>query len=135
MITTADPVIAAEGGPITPGSTDTNGISTSTFAVDYTITLRAGETITVTMIALDDTLDPSLVILDEFGNEMAYNDDAEVQVGESSYNAQIVGFAPQTDGTYTIRATRFFEEGGSSLGRFELTVSAGIPEDTDGGTK
>jgi hypothetical protein len=134
-ITTADPVIAAEGGPITPGSTDTNGISTSTFAVDYTITLRAGETITVTMIALDDTLDPSLVILDEFGNEMAYNDDAEVQVGESSYNAQIVGFAPQTDGTYTIRATRFFEEGGSSLGRFELTVSAGIPEDTDGGTK
>ncbi len=122
------PVSAANGGPITLGQTVTGELTATTFAVDYTITLAAGEPITVTLIALDNRLDPTLVIRDSFGNEVAYNDDAEPQVGDSEYNAQIVGYTPRLAGQYTIRATRFLQEGGTSIGRFELRVERGGAE-------
>ncbi len=124
------PVSATAGGAITLGQTVTGDLTATTFAVDYTITLAAGEPITVTLIALDNRLDPTLVIRDSFGNEVAYNDDAEPQVGDSAYNAQIVGFTPRLAGQYTIRATRFLQEGGTSVGRFELRVEAGGAEGT-----
>jgi len=125
------PVSAVAGGPIALGQTVTGELTVTTFAVDYPITLAAGEPITVTLIALDNRLDPTLVIRDSFGNEVAYNDDAEPQIGNSELNAQILGFVPRLAGEYTIRATRYLQEGGTSVGRFELRVEAGGAEESD----
>ncbi len=135
QVTVADPVTAQSGGPVAIGANVTGALTATTFAVDYTISLQAGQVITVTMEALDDTLDPTLIIFDGAGNEQAYNDDADVQVGASSLNSQIPGFAAPVAGTYTIRATRYFQEGGSSLGRFNLSVTAGAPPDDSTSTK
>ncbi len=119
------PVEAISGGPVQIGDVKVNALTNTVFAVDYTITLQAGQIITVTMEALNPGLDSSLVILSQAGEELAYNDDAAAQVGESVLNAQIVGFSAPATGTYTIRATRYFAEGGSSIGRFRLTIAAG----------
>lgn len=125
-VTSGQPVSATDGGGLTLGDSATGGLTTTVFAIDYTVTLAAGEPVTISMIALDVTLDPTLVLYDAAGNELAYNDDAETPVGDSEFNAQILGFTPRTAGTYTIRATRFLEEGGTSVGRFRLETVAGV---------
>lgn len=124
-ITAGTPVSSQDGGPIQPGQTLAGVLSTTVFAVDYEITLRAGDTLTVSMTALDQTLDPYLSLLDGSGSEIAYNDDAEPTVGDFELNAQIADYPIPADGTYTIRATRFLQEGGTSTGRFEITVAGG----------
>ncbi len=112
-----------QGGFISiDGGSVTGEITNTIYAVDYTLQLRSGQSITITMEALDLGLDTYLAILDSAGNELAFNDDAEEQVGESVLNSQIVGFTAPNNGTYTVRATRFFQEGGSSVGSFSLRV-------------
>ena len=122
-VTPGTAATATSGGAISVGQSVTGELTTTTFAVDYTIALQAGQSITVTMERMDDTLDPYLSIMDSSGSELASNDDAEQQVGDSSLNAQITDFVAPVNGTYTIRATRYFQEGGSSVGRFQLSVT------------
>ena len=117
-------MMVGDGGALNVGDAVTGEITGIIYAVDYTITLQAGETITVTMEALGDRLDTYLSIFDADGAELAFNDDAAVQVGDTSYNSQIVDFSAPADGTYTIRATRYFQENGSSTGSFQLTVTS-----------
>ena len=114
--------------PINVGDSVIGEITDARYAVDYAITLRAGEVITVTMERLDGDLDPYLIIMDNFGNELVFNDDAETQVGGSSLNAQIVGFVASGEGTYVIRATRYFQAGGSSAGRFQVRLEGGAAQ-------
>ncbi len=116
------PMDVGSGGQVSVGATVTGEITATTYAVDYTITLQAGDSITVTMQRIDDTLDPYISILDSAGNEIVFNDDADVQVGDSELNAQIVGFVVPRDGVYTIRATRYLQMGGPSTGRYQLSV-------------
>lgn len=124
QVTTGVPVTVQAGGSISVGDTVTGEITDTNFAVDYTLQLDAGQTITATMERLSDTLDTYLAILDSDGVELMFNDDADTQVGDSALNSQIVFTAPFS-GTYTIRATRFFQEGGSSVGSFSLRVEGG----------
>ena len=117
------PVAAENGGTLQIGQPVTGQLSTTIFAVDYTLALQAGDVVTITMERLDDTLDPYLSLRNASGDELTYNDDADPQVGDAELNAAIRDFTIGATGTYTVRATRFFEEGGSSTGRFTLTVT------------
>lgn len=124
-VTTGTPVSSQDGGPIAPGQTLAGVLSTTVFAVDYEITLREGDRLTASMTVLDQTLDPYLSLLDSNGNELASNDDAEPEIGDFALNAQIADYPIPADGTYTLRATRFLQAGGTSTGRFEITVEGG----------
>jgi hypothetical protein len=114
---------ANDGGVISTGQTVSGMLSATTYAVEYTISLSRGDQITVTMTRTDNMLDPYLVIRNSDGLRLAYNDDAEVQVGDSALNAQIVDFVAPDNGTYTISATRYLEENGTAVGRFDLSVT------------
>ncbi len=129
------PVSAADGGPLQIGGTVTGTLTTTIFAVDYTLTLGPEEPVTITMEAIDTTLDPTLIIYDAAGNELAFNDDALVMVGDFEYNAQIVGFVSRAGGTFTVRATHFLQEGGTSVGRFRVRVEAGAAAGPDQSNK
>ncbi|MBN2470190.1 MAG: PPC domain-containing protein [Anaerolineae bacterium] len=129
------PVSVTAGGPLQVGGTGSGALSTTVFAVDYTLALGPEEPVTITMEALDPTLDPTLIVYDAEGNELAFNDDALVQVGESPYDAQIVGFVSRAGGTFTVRATHYLQEGGTSVGRFRVTVAAGTGAEPEQSTK
>ncbi|GAB4574173.1 MAG: hypothetical protein Kow0077_19360 [Anaerolineae bacterium] len=131
----ATPVRAADGGPLAVGGTATGALTAEVFAYDYTLTLGAGDVVTVTMEALDDSLDPTLIIYDAAGNELAFNDDMDDPDDPDTLDAQIVGFASRNGGTYTIRATHFLQEGGTSTGRFRVTVVAGLGDAEQPGAK
>ncbi len=121
-------VTLGAGNTITVGQTVTGQITQTQGAEDYSITLGAGEAITATMRRLDGNLDPYLIILDATGRELVFNDDAAAQVGDSFLNAQIVDFTPPAAGTYTIRATHYGRDSGTSTGRYELSVTAGAAQ-------
>ena len=93
----------------------------------YTYAGRAGETISVSLVALDGTLDPLLRILGPDGSVLAENDD--VAVGEG--NSRITGLTLPADGAYTIVATRFREDTGETVGRFELLLTLGSDVSTN----
>ncbi len=75
-------------------------------AQQWTIDGRAGQVITVTMIAEGGTgLDPLLRIRNPQGDVLAENDDADDPA--LGRDAQIVGFRLPTSGVYTIEAAQF----------------------------
>lgn len=135
QVTESVPVEAIAGGVLTVDVIQVNELTATVYAVDYIIMLDEGQIITVTMEALDNTLDPTLIIYDATDNEVAYNDDADEEVTDSVLDSQIAGFVAPAAGQYTIRATRYFEEGGSSIGRFQINVTAGNGPGSGGSSK
>lgn len=87
----------------------------------YTYAGTAGETISIALAALDGTLDPLLRVLNPDGTVLAENDDAAVGDG----NSLVAGIDLPVDGVYTVIATRYREDAGETVGRFELAVSRG----------
>ncbi|GAB4570935.1 MAG: hypothetical protein Kow0077_06320 [Anaerolineae bacterium] len=118
------PVTFGGGGMLTYGESATGIIDDTTFAQDWTFTGNAGDTVTITMVALDGDLDPNLFLLDSAGNQLAENDDAD-DPAVGAFNAQIANFTLPASGTYIIRATRFGEEFGSSTGSYQISLEAG----------
>jgi|GEM_PF-5042759 len=123
------------GGTIEYGQAIISEISGESFQQDWMFTGNAGDAVTITMIdtTRDDTLDPYLILLDSTGAQLITNDDAQdTTVGP--LNAQIVNFVLPDDGTYTIRATRFAQELGTSFGSYTLTLDlATLGTSTTGG--
>ena len=117
--------ITAGGGSIAYGETVSGVITDDAYAQDWTFQGNAGDVVTITMIDIStgDTLDPYLYLLGPDGSEIASNDDAEADIG--LFNSQIVGVTLPVSGTYTIRATRFGEDFGSSTGEYTLTLEMG----------
>lgn len=129
-----------------PNNTDDTAIDTDTTAIgevvmgtinDETPEVRftfdgvAGDIVTIQMVATSGNLDTSLFVLDENGDNIARNDDADFTTTDSL----IEQFELPNDGTYTILATRFLGVDGTSSGEFELTIiindDAVSPDDTD----
>jgi hypothetical protein len=81
----------------------------------WTFEGTANLTLTITMSALDDTLDPLLRVFDAQGTLLFENDDAENP--DLFRDAQIVDLVLPRNGIFTIEATRF-----DGQGRYELTV-------------
>ena len=86
----------------------------------YEFTASAGERVDIKLTAREGTLDPFLFLMDEEGTTIADNDDDLNNTGRDSF---LQGFEIPADGTYTIIATRFQRELGSTEGSFNLTLS------------
>jgi hypothetical protein len=118
----------AAGGPPPPtggadlvyGDVTTGEISNDAPQVQFTFNASAGDVISIALTATGGNLDPLLIVLGPDGNEVARNDD-----GGEGRNSFLESFTIPANGTYTIVATRFRQETGTSEGPFELTLSAG----------
>lgn len=86
---------------------------------------EAGDLINISMQKTSGTLDPLLILLDENDDELIRNDDDEQGIGSNSF---IRGFSIPADGTYTIVATRFQEEQGTTTGRYTLLLEKIVAE-------
>lgn len=107
---------------LTYGANTTGQISDSEYEVLYTFNGTAGDVVTITMTAVDEeSLDPLLTVLGPNGDIVASNDD--IDLGGGNYNSAITDFTLPETGTYTIVATRYAGEDGTSGGEFTLTLT------------
>ncbi|MBC7811429.1 MAG: pre-peptidase C-terminal domain-containing protein, partial [Burkholderiales bacterium] len=84
-------------------------------AQQWLFTGRAGQTLTLTMSAITDGLDPFLRLYDADNNLLARNDDsADIALGS---DAQIAQLTLPADGVYLIEAARF-----EGIGQYELII-------------
>jgi hypothetical protein len=93
-------------------------ISNNTPFVEYPITLREGDTLSVTLERESGDLDPLLHLVDSNSVIVASNDD----ISPSNNNAHIT-FTRAPAGSYTMVATRFDVLNGKTSGRFKLSYS------------
>lgn len=115
---------------LTVGDSVRGEITADVGEVLYTFNASAGDVVSIHMEAdSGTTLDPLLILTDENGVTLAENDDAfNVERNVSLIN----GFSIPRDGAYTVIATRFQRELGSTLGGFTLTLSdSTIEADTE----
>lgn len=91
-------------------------ISTVDWRVRYTFAGSSGDSISVEMNTDSARLDPLLIILDANGTRIAENDD----IADGSDNAGILNFVLQSDGMYTILATRRGEADSPYIGDYQL---------------
>lgn len=110
--------------PILMGQTVTGRIEANVGSVRFQFQARRGMVIGIRMNALSGNLDPLIILLDGQGNEIARNDD---DPRGSSGNSFLRNFTIPADGVYTIVATRFQENLGSTTGEFNLTLEMGQP--------
>ncbi|MDZ4764854.1 MAG: hypothetical protein SGI73_09905 [Chloroflexota bacterium] len=88
----------------------------------YGVELFAGDGVTLTVRATDNTLDPKVALVAPDGTAVATNDDHGTQEpGLSRYDSRISNFAVETSGFYTVEITGF----GGIGGAFELTIALG----------
>lgn len=100
------------------GETKEGRIDRQTFAYEYTFEAEAGQAITVMMNRVIGDLDPYLLLLNSDGEIIVENDD----VNANNRNAALMNVEILDSGTYTIRATRFQQETGTTRGTFEVTL-------------
>lgn len=123
---TPEPIIQSGPEPIEYGESIDSVISEAQFEFEYEFTASVGDVIDIQMFTEGTSLDPYLLLLDENGTIVAENDDDPEGAGRDAY---IRGFQIENDGTYTIIATRFQRELGSTLGAFTVRLSD-EPENT-----
>lgn len=109
----------ANVSPIELGDVAEDEITRTRFEYRYSFDADAGTMVNIRMQADSGTLDSYLYLLDDEGNEITKNDDAENGIGKDAF---IREFIIPADGTYTIVATRFQRENGTTMGRFTVTL-------------
>lgn len=119
-VVTQPPVV--EGNTLTYGSSVTGTISDSNYEVLYTFAGIEGDVVTIELTADDSqSLDTTVTLFDPNNNVLTSNDD--VDFGGGNFNSAIVDFTLPETGTYTIIATRYNGEEGTSAGGFTLTLT------------
>lgn len=113
----ADDLDVVEGDSLEYGDTVEGELTDDELAIGYTFEGAEGDFVTITVTTADD-FDTYLVLLDEEGEEVAYNDDFE----PGNYSLSVIGGELPADGVYTVVVTSF---GGTGEGEFELTVDEG----------
>lgn len=114
-----------ENALIEYGDVVSHSITNDTPGISYTFVGNAGDVITVEMVALEDGLDPLIILYGPTGAMFAANDD-----NGRTQNAAIVGYTLPMDGEYSILATRYGERSAiGGTGDFELSLE--IAEDTE----
>lgn len=98
---------------------ETGSITATGASEVFEIRLEAGQVLNIFMNATSGLLDPLLILQDAEGNIVAENDD-DPEGG--TLNAAIRDFVVPEDGVYTIIATRFQLELGTTMGDFELII-------------
>ena len=97
----------------------------NTFDV-YSFNGAAGQTVSVSMAAVSQTLDTNLYLISPGGREVAANDDGDpVQLGASgrTTDSLISGYVLAENGPYTIIATRYANQYGGTIGVYQLTLN------------
>ncbi len=105
--------------PVVYGDTVTGTLDDARYEGLYTFEGAAGDVVTIDLRRIEGDLDTSLRLLDADGREVALNDD----IGGDSSDARIESLVLPEDGSYTIVATRFQGEFGSSSGTYELALT------------
>jgi hypothetical protein len=111
------------GGPIEIGET-VEGNLQATVHDEWTFTADAGDYVTISMTS--NAFDTYLELYDPFGVSIAYDDDSGGNLNSLIRNLQL-----STAGTYTIRARSY---SGQSSGPYTLTLTAGEPDTSTGGS-
>jgi uncharacterized protein YfaP (DUF2135 family) len=114
--------VAEAAQPITTGETIRGVITSDQYYQLYTFEARAGESISVSMTALNGNLDTLLLVLNRAGQIVADNDDIEIGINTNSS----ISNPPLTivsDGVYTILATRYGKDVGGTEGVYDLQVN------------
>ncbi|MCL4253146.1 MAG: pre-peptidase C-terminal domain-containing protein, partial [Anaerolineae bacterium] len=104
--------------PIAYGDRAEGEITNEQPFVAYQFVAQAGDVIGIQVNALSGTLDPQVVLFSPNGAEIASNDDDSL----GGFNAYLRDFAIPEMGVYTIWATRFNRDVGTSSGRYELLL-------------
>ncbi|MEQ8677644.1 MAG: PPC domain-containing protein [Aggregatilineales bacterium] len=91
--------------------------------VEYTFTASTGDVVNIQLNAISGNLDPLLRLLNPSGQEITRNDD---RGDDDTYNSFINNFIIPAPGTYTIVATRYNENVGTTIGEFELILAEGV---------
>lgn len=117
--TTAPGRPVSTGGSLTLGQTSEGQISNAVYEIPYTFQGTAGMLINIRMERLSGDLDTYINLLGPDGTQIAFNDDSsELGTRGSILN----GVNLPVDGTYTVVATRYRQQQGSSAGQFSLLV-------------
>lgn len=106
---------------ITYGRTLGGIISNSNPTVRFQFRALAGDTITITMDAINGDLDPYILLVDSSGLTLAENDNSLDTVNSR------LSFTLTNNGTYFIIATRRGGEQGITAGNFLLSLSSDAP--------
>jgi|GEM_PF-1298001 len=112
--------LAQGGGTISYGQVVTGEITQDAPEVRYTFEGAAGDVIVIRMNAIQSGLDSYLELLSPDGQSLQTNDDSG-----GNLNSLIGPVRLPASGTYTVIATRFMRQQGSSSGPFELSVNTG----------
>lgn len=87
--------------------------------VSFSFEGAEGDVVVITMLAEDGAFDTALTLLDEDGEQVAYNDDAVIETEDmASFDSQLVYVLP-ADGVYTIVGAPL---GGTGEGAFTLSL-------------
>lgn len=132
---THTPTPTATQPPMTPTPTirmHSGVINDSNHEFRYEFEAQRGDIANIQMEMIAGDLDPLLILVDADGELIAQNDDSEVPLGSprDAYLQDIV--IPET-GTYTVVATRFQQQLGTSTGTFNLTLEVTPAPITDDG--
>jgi uncharacterized protein YraI len=100
--------------PIAYGITSSGTITHGGDFTIYTFQGQAGDLITIRMTATSGNLDTFLILTDNYGNEIARNDD----INSTNTNSEIANLQLTTSGFYTIIAMPFDE-----IGDFQLQLT------------
>ncbi len=111
------PVLAQGGEAISYGAPVSGEITNEAPELLYTFQGSAGDTIIITMTASQPGLDSFLELRGPDGQTLVADDDSG-----GNLNSLIGPYALPADGTYTVVATRFMRQQGSSSGPFTLLV-------------
>lgn len=114
------PVSVSLNSPVTGTISPTNAYDV--YAFDGT----AGQTISIAMNAVSQTLDTKLLLIAPSGIQVAENDDADpllvtTNTGRTT-NSLIASYTLQETGQYIIIATRYGIQFGGTIGAYSLTV-------------
>lgn len=96
-------------------------LSTQNFAELWDFDAEAGTVVSVQMIRLSDDLDTYVIIIDDQGNELISNDDGI----DGTASSEIEDYELPYTGLFSIVATRYGFESGTSRGQYELTLTTG----------
>lgn len=115
---TSTPTIETPQNGIAYGDAAQGEISNEIPYVAYQFVAEEGDVIGIQVNMLSGTLDPQVVLFSPNGSEIASNDDDP----QGGFNAYLRDFTIPEGGVYTIWATRFNRDTGTSEGQYELIL-------------
>lgn len=112
------PALAQGGTPISYGQAVTGEITNDAYELFYTFQGTAGDAITISMTASQQGLDSYLELRGPDGASLMTDDDSG-----GNLNSLLGPYTLSQNGAYTVVATRFMRQDGSSSGAFTLVVN------------